>query len=216
LYAREEAKEQRPDVLHAAIRTIRLGTLVAADDAGIPLAAHIPFVLKTDSGHATLETHVARANPIWKLLREPRPVLVMFQGPHAYVRPGWYPAKQEHGKVVPTWSYVAVHARGLAGLMQDNDTLLRHVGELSDQQEAGSAQPWSVADAPDGYIAALSRGIVGISVPVDSLDGVWKLNQHRSQPDRTGMIEGLAARGDAHSAELAEIMLSIEETIPRL
>ncbi len=93
----------------------------------------------------------------------PRRRAAIFQGPQAYVRPGWYPAKAEHGKVVPTWSYVSVHARGLATQME-MDALLAHVREVSDQMESGHAVPWSVDDAPDGYITALARGIVGIRI----------------------------------------------------
>jgi transcriptional regulator len=208
MYSRDEAKEDRSEVLHRAIRDIRLGTLVVADDAGTPLAAHVPFVLKTE-GETVLECHVARANPIWKLMATPRPALAMFQGPQAYVRPGWYPAKKEHGKVVPTWSYVSIHARGPASQM-DMPVLLQHVRELSDQEEHGQPMPWSVDDAPEGFITALARGIVGLRIPVMSLEGVWKLNQHRSEADRHGMIDGLEGRGEADSRELAEIMRMIE------
>jgi transcriptional regulator len=204
MYARDASREDRADILHKAIREIRFGTLVVADDAGAPQAVHLPVVLTADA--AALEMHVARANPIWKLLQErPRPALVMFQGPQAYVRPGFYPAKQEHGKVVPTWAYVSVHARGPAALM-GMDALLAHVREVSDRMEAGQAEPWSVDDAPEGYIAALARGIVGVRMPVESLEGVWKLNQHRDAADRHGMIAGFEARGEADSAEIARLM----------
>jgi transcriptional regulator len=208
MYSRAEAREERSDVLHKAMRDIRLGTLVVADDAGTPHAAHVPFVLKTQD-KAVLECHVARANSIWKLMAEPRQALVIFQGPQAYVRPGWYPAKKEHGKVVPTWSYVSVHARGPATQM-DIATLLQHVRELSDEQESGQPMPWSVDDAPAGFIEALARGIVGLRMPITSLDGVWKLNQHRSEADRHGMIEGLDERGDSDARNLASIMREIE------
>lgn len=208
MYARAESREERPEALHEAIRAIRFGTLILADDEGAPQAVHAPFVLKTD-GDAVLECHVARANPIWKLLAAPRPALAVFQGPQAYVRPGWYPAKREHGKVVPTWSYVSVHARGPAEPM-DTEALLAHVRELSDQEERGQAMPWSVDDAPENFITALARGIIGIRIPVASLEGVWKVNQHRSDADREGMIEGLDARADAGSRELAAIMRGIE------
>jgi transcriptional regulator len=208
MYARDASREDRTDVLHAAIRDIRFGTLVIADDSGAPQAVHMPFVLKTD-GAAVLEGHVARANPIWKLLDRPRPALVMFQGPQAYVRPGWYPAKQEHGKVVPTWAYVSVHARGAPSIME-MDHLLRHVRELSDQEESGQATPWSVDDAPEGFITALARGIVGFRIPLESVEGVWKMNQHREEGDRRGMIDGFEQRGEADSAELAAIMRRIE------
>lgn len=206
MYARETSREDRAEVLHKAIRDIRFGTLVIADDSGAPQAVHLPAMLKT-TAEPMLEVHVARANPIWKLLESAaRPALVMFQGPQAYVRPGWYPTKQEHGKVVPTWAYVSIHARGAASLMSI-DELLLHVREVSDQMEAGQDMPWSVDDAPEGFIPVLARGIVGIRIPVESLEGVWKLNQHRADGDRHGMIDGFEARGDA---ELAALMREVE------
>jgi transcriptional regulator len=208
MYSRTEAREDRVEVLHKAIRDIRFGTLVVADDDGAPQAVHMPFLLKTD-GAAMLDAHVARANPIWKLLDRPRPALVMFQGPQAYVRPGWYPAKREHGKVVPTWAYVSVHARGTPAIMSV-DALLLHIRELSDMQEAGQREPWSVDDAPEGFIPALARGIVGLRIPLTHLEGVWKLNQHRSDADREGMIDGLGERADEDSRTLAEVMREIE------
>ena len=209
MYSRAEAKEDRTEVLHKAIRDIRLGTLIVADEDGAPQAAHVPFVLKAEN-EASLECHVARANPIWKLMQASRQALVIFQGPQAYVRPAWYPAKKEHGKVVPTWSYVSIHARGLASAM-DMPTLLAHVREVTDEQESGQPIPWSVDDAPTGYIEALACGIVGLRIPLVSLEGVWKLNQHRSEADRHGMIAGLDERGDPDSIELAVIMRQIEE-----
>ena len=209
MYSRAEAKEERTEVLHKAIRDIRLGTLIVSGDDSAPQAAHVPFVLK-GRDEASLECHVARANPIWKLMQAPRQALVIFQGPQAYVRPGWYPAKKEHGKVVPTWSYVSIHARGLASTM-DMPSLLAHVREVTDEQESGQPVPWSVDDAPAGYIEARARGIVGLRIPAVALEGVWKLNQHRSEADRHGMIAGLDERGDADSVELAVIMRQIEE-----
>ena len=211
MYSRDEAKETRIDVLHQAIRDIRLGTLVVADDDGLPHAVHVPFVLKTEGESAVLETHVARANQIWKLFNKPRHVLAMFQGPQAYIRPSWYPAKQEHGKVVPTWSYVAVHARGLAATMTSTDYLLAHVRELSDEQESAQTKPWSVDDAPEGFITTLARGIVGITVQIAAIEGVWKMNQHRSDADREGTIDGLSEREDRGAQAVAGIMRDIEK-----
>jgi transcriptional regulator len=211
MYSREEAKETRLDVLHQAIRDIRLGTLVVADDEGAPHAVHVPFVLKASNDVSSLETHVARANPIWKLLSQPRPVLALFQGPQAYIRPSWYPAKQEHGKVVPTWSYVAVHVRGNACTMSDMNYLLTHVRELSDEQESTQTKPWSVDDAPEGFISTLARGIIGITVQIAHIEGVWKMNQHRSDADREGTIDGLSERDDLGAQAVAGIMREIEQ-----
>ena len=211
MYSRDEAKENRADVLHQAIRDIRFGTLVVADDEGVPHAAHVPFVLKSNGEVSSLDTHLARANPLWKLLRQPRQALALFQGPQAYIRPSWYPAKREHGKVVPTWSYVAVHARGIANMMADQDHLMAHVRELSDEQESAQVKPWSVDDAPEGYISTLSRGIVGITLHIKHIDGVWKMNQHRSEADREGTIAGLSEVSDHGAQAVAGIMRGIEQ-----
>jgi transcriptional regulator len=206
MYSRQEAKEERLDVLYDNIRNLRFGTLIVSDDDGLPQAVHLPFMLKQKGEEAYLEAHLARANPLWKLLSEPRQALAIFQGPQAYVRPGFYPAKKEHGKVVPTWSYVSIHARGLAHIMPDMPRLLRHVRELSDMMETGQSEPWSVDDAPGDYIEKLARGIVGLTLPINSIEGVWKLNQHRSEEDRLGMISGMEKREDADSHEIARIM----------
>ncbi|MGL5115566.1 MAG: FMN-binding negative transcriptional regulator [Beijerinckiaceae bacterium] len=206
MYARDISREERPEVLHAAIDTLRLGILIVADEDGVPHAVAVPFVLKHLPDGAVLEAHVARANPIWKLW--PRQALVLFQGPQSYVRPGWYPAKQEHGKVVPTWAYVMVEARGRIEIFDDMAATLTHIRELSDVQEGGEAAPWSVDDAPEGFIPALARGIVAFRIPIASLAGVWKLNQHRSEADRDGMAEGLASRDDAGAHALSDVMRS--------
>jgi transcriptional regulator len=210
MYSRQEAKEERLDVLYDTIRNLRFGTFVVSDDEGLPQAAHIPFLLKQNGEEAFLEAHLARANPLWKLLSKPRQALAIFQGPQAYVRPGFYPTKKEHGKVVPTWAYVSIHARGLAQVMPDMPTLLRHVRDISDMMETGQSEPWSVDDAPGDFIEKLARGIVGFTLPINGIEGVWKLNQHRSEEDRLGMIQGMEKRRDADSHEIARIMRLIE------
>jgi transcriptional regulator len=210
MYAREQAIVEDRQTIRSFLRTQKLVTLVIVDADGIAHSVHVPFVLGQDGDGDWMEVHVARANPIWKVMETPRPLLALCLGPHAYVRPGWYPAKAEHGKVVPTWAYISVEMRGTIQKMPSMDHLLRHVRALSDQEEAGMAQPWSVDDPPGDFVEKLARGIVGLSIRIDSMQGVWKLNQHRSTEDRLGMIEGFTARDEAASAELAEIMRQIE------
>jgi transcriptional regulator len=210
MYAREQAIETDRDKIIAFLRAQKLVTLILVDGDGIAHSVHVPFVLGQDTEGDFLEAHVARANPIWKLVEATKPVLALCLGPHAYVRPGWYPAKAEHGKVVPTWAYVSVELRGTISAMSDMKQLLRHIRDLSDQEEAGQQQPWSVDDAPGDFVKKLARGIVGLHVRINDLQGVWKLNQHRSTEDRHGMIDGFAAREEAASAELADIMRQIE------
>jgi transcriptional regulator len=128
---------------------------------------------------------------------------VIFNGPDAYVSPSWYPAKAEHGKVVPTWNYIAVHAQGRAELFDEPARLLQLVSRLSQRHEAGRAQPWAVADAPRDYIDGMLRAIVGFALPIERLEGKWKLGQNRSVADQMGVRAGLQGSHDPRDRELA-------------
>ena len=132
--------------------------------------------------------------------------LVVFSGADAYVHPGWYPAKAEHGKVVPTWNYIAVHAWGQAEVFDEPERLLELVSRLSDRHEQGRAQPWAVSDAPREYIDAMLRAIVGFALPIRRLEGKWKLSQNRSASDQAGVRTGLATSNNPRDHELAAQM----------
>ena len=194
MYAPPAFAEDRPEVLCAAMVRIRLGTLVSATQAGL-MVSHLPLFIQRDGDAVRLEGHLARANPHWQAIGAGCASVAIFQGPHAYVRPGWYPSKAETGKVVPTWAYIAVHAHGALTATLDADWLLRHLHAITDAQEAGRDAPWSVDDAPPDYIAARMRGIVGVSLSVSQLMGSWKLNQNKSEADQAGTAAGLTAAG---------------------
>ncbi len=179
MYTPDHFREDRPEVLRDAMRQIAFATLITRDlDAN-----HLPMLLEGD----TLRGHVARANPVWK--QGEGEALAIFLGPHAYVSPGWYPSKAETGKAVPTWNYITVHARGRIRWIQDADWLRAHAGALSDAHEAGREQPWGIGDAPESYLAAMLRGIVGFELTVETLEGKWKLSQNRDAADRDGVRE---------------------------
>jgi len=125
----------------------------------------------------------------------------------AYISPGWYPSKQEGGRVVPTWNYIAVEARGAARLVEEPGEVAAIVDGLTAIHEAGRRPPWSVADAPADYVAGLLKGIVGVALRVDRLTGAWKLDQKKSAADRQGAA--LALRGEGGNALLAARMESI-------
>ena len=195
--------ETRGDVLHAFIRAHPLGTLVTNSPDG-PEATHLPFFLDAPSG--LLRCHMARANPHWRRLEIDGRVLVIFTGANHYITPNWYAAKREHGKVVPTWNYVAVHAVGTARLFEDSPSLLRHLNELTDSQEARFAEPWSVADAPPEYVEGMTKAIVGVEIAVERFEGKWKVSQNRSAADQEGVIAGLDALDSPASHEMANLM----------
>ncbi|KPG99572.1 transcriptional regulator [Pseudomonas sp. RIT-PI-q] len=193
--------------LQQQIPGTRLALLVTHGEQGLQ-ASHLPLLLNTEEGpNGTLYGHFAKANPQWKELQNGAEALVIFAGADAYVSPGFYPSKAEHGKHVPTWNYVAVHAYGSAEVFTDADRLLTLVSALTDRHEAGRALPWKVADAPADYIDGMLKAIVGFALPIQRLEGKRKLSQNRNATDIAGVREGLAASPDAHDQALAHLML---------
>ena len=191
--------------LHALMRARPFATLVSSGALGL-YATHLPTVLRDDAPFGVIECHLARANPHWKDVAAGNEALMIFQGPDAYVTPNWYPSKAEHGKVVPTWNYAVVHAYGRPAVMQERDWLLRHVTELTAQQESGEAQPWLTSDAPPAFIDVMLRGIVGFRFDIARLEGKWKMSQNREMKDRAGVVQGLGARGEGDDAEVAALV----------
>ncbi len=202
MYLPEHFAETRQDVLLSLIESHRLATIVRHGPDGL-VADHIPLIIHQRSDPTTLRGHVARANPLWREA-DGKDVLVIFQGPQAYISPGWYASKAEHGKVVPTWNYAVVHAAGRLKAFDDMTWLHGHASALTDANEAKFEKPWKVSDAPAQYIEATARAIVGIEITVSSLTGKWKVSQNRSAADRAGVAAGLQA--DPASADMARLV----------
>jgi transcriptional regulator len=195
LYVPPLFKEDRIDVLHAAIRQSGLGTLVTLTADGL-IASHVPMLLDPEpSPYGTLLGHVARPNPQARGAVAGVQALAIFQGPDAYVTPSWYATKRETGKVVPTWNYVAIHAYGQVEFFDAADRLRAIVTRLTEREEAGRAEPWAVSDAPAGYVEGMLQGIVGFALPIARLEGKWKMSQNRPAADRAGVVAGLEADG---------------------
>jgi transcriptional regulator len=195
LYVPPLFKEDRIDVLHAAIRQSGLGTLVTLTADGL-IASHVPMLLDPEpSPYGTLLGHVARPNPQARGAVAGVQALAIFQGPDAYVTPSWYATKRETGKVVPTWNYVAIHAYGQVEFFDAADRLRAIVTRLTEREEAGRAEPWAVSDAPAGYVEGMLQGIVGFALPIVRLEGKWKMSQNRPAADRAGVVAGLEADG---------------------
>lgn len=192
--------------LQQLIRHTRLAQLVTFGEHGLQ-ASHLPLLLNPDEGpNGTLYGHLAKANRQWQDLQNGSEALVIFAGAEAYVSPGFYPAKAEHGKVVPTWNYLAVHAYGQAEVFTDAERLLTLVSALTDRHENGRAQPWKVSDAPADYIDGMLKAIVGFALPIQRLQGKRKLSQNRSAADIAGVREGLAASVDVRDQTLARFI----------
>ncbi len=209
MYLPQHFEETRPAVLQALLAAHPLGLLITQDAQGLPVADALPFLLEAGADGAspgTLVGHVARANPLWRSASVGQAVLVVFQGPGAYVSPSAYPAKAEHGKVVPTWNYAMVQARGRLRVVVEPAAARALVGRLTQHHESTLAQPWAVDDAPDDYIAAMLRAIVAIEIPLTHLVGKYKLSQNRSAADRQGVVARLQS-GSAQARDLAAWML---------
>lgn len=202
MYTPPAFREDDPDALRAIMRGARLATLVTATADGL-VATPLPlFLVETEGAAGTLYGHLARANPQWKL--EPScEAMAIFAGPDAYVTPTWYPSKREHGKVVPTWNYEAVHAYGPVEFFDDRERLRDAVTRLTELYERPRADPWAVTDAPDSYIDAQLRGIVGLRMPITRIEGKRKMSQNRPQADRDGVAAGLGASGSEADRQVA-------------
>ena len=195
---------------HALMRAHPFAILVTQGTDGI-VATHLPTVLKIDDGGGLgrIECHLARPNPQWRTFAGDAEALIIYQGADAYIRPGWYPSKTEHGKVVPTWNYAVVHAYGRLEVVQDQAWLLAHVAELSRQQEAPYTSPWSTSDAPENYLAMLARGIVGLKLAITRLEGKAKMSQNREARDRAGVVAGLSERAEGQDAATAALVAKL-------
>ncbi|WP_339510889.1 FMN-binding negative transcriptional regulator [Pseudomonas sp. RL_15y_Pfl2_60] len=203
MYLPSAFRQDDLSVLHDEIDNARLATVVSHGASGLQ-ATHLPLLLIREEGrYGTLYGHLARANPHWRDWQEGSQALVMFNLADGYISPAWYPAKAEHGKVVPTWNYISVHARGPIELFDDPQRLLQLVSRLSDKHEAPRSQPWSVDDAPADYIDKMLRAIVGFALPIEHLEGKYKLSQNRDSADQQGVRAGLQSSTDPSDQLLA-------------
>ncbi len=206
MYQPPHFKEDRLEVMHDLMRAHPFVTLVSFDGDGVS-ANHLPLVLHTDvSECGTLRGHVAKANPFWKNVDASVEVLAIFQGPHHYISPAWYPSKKEHGKVVPTWNYAVVHAYGPMSVYDDADRLFTHLQALTSRQEADRDHPWAVTDAPADYVARMLKGIVGFEIPITRIEVTWKFSQNKAEKDREGVVQGLNIEGSPSSIRVADLI----------
>ena len=197
---------------HALIRSHPLGLLISHGAEGLEANA-IPFLVDPSASRlGTLQAHMARANRQWRALQEAAEVLVVFQGADHYITPSWYQTKQETGRVVPTWNYVMVQARGRPKVIEDAAWLRAQIEALTNRQEGARPAPWAVGDAPEAFIEMQVKAIVGLEVEIAHIAGKWKASQNRPAADRAGVIAGLEDIGDEAAATMASI---VREAAPK-
>jgi transcriptional regulator len=211
MYVSPVFKQEDLPVLHEAIRQSGLATLVTLGADGME-ASHVPMLLDPEPApFGTLHGHVARSNPQWQRATADGHALAIFLGPDAYISPSWYPTKQETGKVVPTWNYVAIHVYGPVRFFDDPNRLLAHVTRLTERQEARRQAPWAVNDAPEDYIRGQLSRIIGFEIPIARIEGKWKMSQNRPAQDRVGVVEGLVREGGPAEAVVAKIVAAVNK-----
>jgi transcriptional regulator len=196
------------ETLFALMASQPLGAWVCHGRDGL-IANHVPFLLDGSRGpFGTLIGHVSRANPVWRELGSAVPSVVMFQGPQAYITPGWYPGKGEHGEVVPTWNYMVAHAHGVARAVENRDWVFDMLQRLVAAHEAARQSPWSVSDAPAPFMDKMMRAIVGIEIRIDRLEGKLKASQDEAMPDRRGTVRGLREQACDTARAMAALVRS--------
>jgi transcriptional regulator len=203
MYLPKQFRTDHVGEMHGLMRQYNFATLVTQHD-GAPFATHLPFLLDAERGeHGTLVAHVARANPQWRDLAAGQEALSIFGGPHAYVSPSWYDTNPN----VPTWNYAAVHAYGVARLVEDRDELASMLERLVDTHEAGFAQPWRM-DLPGDYLDRMLRALVGFEIEITRLEGKLKMSQNRTPAERERVAAELSASADPLSMDTAALMRS--------
>jgi transcriptional regulator len=205
MYIPRANQEDRIPVLHKLIEDQPFASLITMGSSGL-FASHIPMVLKESGAMGQLRGHISRANTQWRDYTPSVEALAIFSGPQHYITPNWYPEKQETGKVVPTWNYVVVHAYGYLKIIEDAEWLMAHLQTLTGIHEAESPIPWKICDAPADYIASQIRGIIGLEITIERLEGKWKVSQNRSEQDRSGVAKGLAELNTTESLAMKPLV----------
>ena len=192
------------DRLHTFMKTHSFALLVSNDvrAEAPPIATHLPLLVESYDGKPVrLIGHVAKGNPQWKAAHG-RQVLAIFSGPHAYVSASWY----GEANVVPTWNYVSVHVTGTLSVESDTNRVTEILKQSVEFYERSRQPPWSMDSADSEYLQRLIAGIVAFSIPIENIQGCWKLNQHHPQSKRDGVIAGLQSRGHADDLAIANLM----------
>ncbi|MBA3938188.1 MAG: FMN-binding negative transcriptional regulator [Planctomycetes bacterium] len=180
-------------------------TVLTVQD-GVPTADHIPLVAEIDaqSGRVALIGHVARVNPLWRATT----ALAVFHGPHAYISADWY----AEPNTVPTWNYLAVHARGPLVVIDDDAGVSAALDRLAERMEP--AATWRAGLAPE-VAAGFRTAIVAFRIVVEDLRGLAKLSTHHPVARRQRTIAALRTSGQPDGPAIADAMAATLEERPQ-
>ena len=191
------------EAMQAYSFAILFGPLNSIVNADMHNATHLPLLVRDDGPHGILEGHFAKANPHWQSLAN-QETLVVFPGPHSYVSPSLYAEELS----VPTWNYIAIHARGTLSLVENDagkDALLAGLIKANDP---AYAEQWR--NLPDGFRRTMLAGIVGFRIPITSIEGKFKISQNRPEVDRRA-VHAAHSAGNPDQQQLASWMKRLIE-----
>jgi transcriptional regulator len=188
------------------LRNAALAYLITPNESGTLVT---PLPVAYDSERNSLVGHVSRANPHWREGSVEVESLAILPGVDGYISPSLYATKAESGEVVPTWNYEVVIAYGRLLIHDDPVWLGEHVAALTDRHETGQAQPWSVDDAPEPFVARQLRGIVGVELMITRWEGKAKMSQNQPEANRRSVIAGLSASTNSKDQHLAERIIAV-------
>lgn len=210
MYIPTHFREDDLAIMQALMREYNFATLVSTTDEGTPIATPLPFLLESEPApYGTLKAHMALGNPQWRTFRQDREVLVLFQGPHAYISPSWY----EEALSVPTWNYATVHAYGIPRIMEDPAMLYALLKMLIQTHEAQFADPWLFEQLPGEYVEKMMKGVVGFSIEVTRLEGKFKMSQNRTPRELTRVAEELYKSQDPSRRVVGELISGAHKRI---
>jgi transcriptional regulator len=187
--------------LESFISRYGFATLITSSSAGL-IASHIPITLRKHGNANCLIGHVARANNQWRAFDGKAEALAIFHGPHAYVSPTWYATSP----AVPTWNYAAVHVYGKPVASEDRDFTKAALVDLVAKYEGTRSNPWRAEGLAPDVFDKLASAIVAFEMPVERIEGKFKLGQNRSREDRGGMLAGLEGEGTPEAELLARFI----------
>lgn len=206
MYLPPHFEERLIDLLHDLVKKHPFGCVVTYSNGELD-ANHLPFEVASDKGSfGKLLAHISRQNPLAEVLKNDADVLVIFRIDDVYISPNWYVGKFEHHKVVPTWNYVVIHAKGKARIIEDEKVLRGILARLTREHESNQDIPWKMTDAPSDFISERMKHIVGIQIEITDLVGKFKLSQNRNKNDISSIAMALTSKG---KSDLSNLMLSI-------
>ena len=197
MYVPKQFEVSSIDEIWGFIQENSFGTIVTTVQ-GKPVATHLPLQIMKEKDNYYITGHIAYANPQWKSF-ENENVLVIFQGPHAYISSSWYSHEN-----VPTWNYQAVHIYGPATIMNEQE-LENDLTSLLQKYEQHRKSPvlWETLSSKT---KKQIKGIVGFKIKIQDVQAAYKLSQNRNDEDYQNIIEKLGEEEEVKSHQIAEVM----------